>query len=50
MEKRGKLANAVHAVPDEIDYDVAARKLRATGMHIDVLSEKQSAYLSSWAL
>ncbi len=49
-EHKGTLPCNVLSVPDEIDYDVARRKLAATGMSIDVLTEKQKAYLTSWAL
>jgi adenosylhomocysteinase len=42
MEKR------VYDVPPEIDVEVARLKLEALGTEIDVLSEQQIRYLSSW--
>lgn len=44
----GSLAPAVHAVPHEIDTEVARLKLAALGMRIDRLTQEQRHYLSSW--
>ncbi|MGM9521099.1 MAG: adenosylhomocysteinase [Oscillospiraceae bacterium] len=49
-ENRGTLPCSVIDIPDEIDYDVAGRKLAACGMTIDTLTEEQKSYLASWAL
>lgn len=38
----------VHAVPAELDREVAAMKLAAMGMAIDTLTTEQQRYLSSW--
>ena len=38
----------VHAVPDEIDREIAEIKLAAEGIEHDTLSEDQHAYLASW--
>jgi adenosylhomocysteinase len=43
-----KLDNKVYDVPDEIDSEVARLKLKAMGIGIDVLTEEQQRYLSSW--
>jgi adenosylhomocysteinase len=43
-----KLDNRVHAVPDEIDREIARLKLDALGVTIDELTKKQIQYLSSW--
>src|SRR3954453_16489556 len=43
-----RLAVGVHAVPDAIDREVARLKLASLGVEIDVLSERQREYLSSW--
>ncbi len=40
----------VHSVPREIDEDIAALKLEATGVEIDELTDKQREYLSSWEM
>jgi adenosylhomocysteinase len=42
------LAHTVYAVPDEIDEAIAALKLEAMGVKIDVLTEEQRRYLASW--
>jgi adenosylhomocysteinase len=42
------LDSRVHAVPDEIDQEIARLKLEALGVTIDDLTKKQLEYLSSW--
>ena len=42
------LQKGVHFVPEEIDRDVARRKLAAWGVKLDTLSDEQEAYLNSW--
>ena len=49
-DNRGSLPATAIEIPDEIDNNVASRKLEACGMHIDTLSEKQKNYLESWEL
>ena len=48
MKNQGKLAVGVHALPKELDKEIAALKLRAMGIDIDTLTAEQSAYLNSW--
>ncbi len=48
VKNKDILPPKVMEVPDSIDYDVAGRKLRACGMSIDVLTEKQRKYIESW--
>ena len=43
-----KLEPRVYDVPVEIDAEVARLKLQAMGVKIDVLTEEQVRYLSSW--
>jgi adenosylhomocysteinase len=43
-----ELGPGVHAVPPELDRQVAALKLAALGVDIDTLTAEQQAYLSSW--
>lgn len=43
-----RLQKGVHFVPEEIDRDVARRKLAAWGVKLDTLSDEQEAYLNSW--
>ena len=38
----------VTKAPDEIDYTVAGMKLKAMGIEIDSLTDKQKAYMSNW--
>ena len=38
----------VTKAPDEIDYNVANMKLKAMGIEIDSLTDKQKAYMSNW--
>jgi adenosylhomocysteinase len=42
------LDNKVYRVPEEIDKEIAALKLAAMGVEIDVLSAEQTKYLNSW--
>ena len=48
QKHKGKLANGVHALPKEVDREIAALKLHAMGVAIDVLTAEQAKYLSSW--
>ncbi|HEY60891.1 MAG TPA: adenosylhomocysteinase [Anaerolineae bacterium] len=43
-----KLEKKVYGVPEEIDQEIAALKLKATGVEIDVLTKEQEKYLHSW--
>lgn len=48
--ERAGLAPGVHAVPEEIDAEVARLKLDAAGVRIDVLTPEQEDYLRSWRI
>lgn len=43
-----RLENKVYTVPDEIDQEIARLKLSAMKIDIDILTEEQGKYLSSW--
>jgi len=43
-----KLEKKVYVVPEEIDKEIAKLKLAAMGVKIDVLTQEQKKYLSSW--
>jgi len=43
-----KLEKKVYKLPDEIDRDIAIRKLEVMGVKIDKLTPEQQQYLSSW--
>ena len=45
VEHQGRMTPGVISVPEETDKAVAARKLEAMGIGIDVLSAEQRAYL-----
>jgi len=44
----GDLEPGVHAVPPEIDHEVARLELEALGVRIDALTDAQREYLHSW--
>lgn len=50
LENKGKLERQVYKVPEEIDADVARRKLESMGVGIEQLTPEQKEYLSSWRL
>ena len=44
------MENKVYPVPQEIDKEIARLKLKSMGIEIDVLTEEQEKYLSSWEM
>jgi adenosylhomocysteinase len=48
VKNKGKLAQGVHALPKELDREIAALKLKAMGIVMDVLTAEQEHYLASW--
>jgi adenosylhomocysteinase len=48
LKNKGKLAIGVHALPKDLDKEIAALKLKAMGVTIDVLTAEQETYLNSW--
>jgi adenosylhomocysteinase len=48
VKNKGKMEIKVHAVPEEIDKEVARLKLKAMGVGIDTLTAEQKKYLRSW--
>lgn len=49
-ENSGSLERKVYSVPEEIDNRVASLKLKAMGIEMDELTEKQKEYLHSWTI
>ena len=49
-EHKGQPLPMLNPVPDEIDREVAERKLRFLGVSIDHLTEDQQKYIDSWNL
>jgi adenosylhomocysteinase len=43
-----ELENKVYTIPEEIDREIARLKLKSMGIDIDVLTDEQQAYLTSW--
>ncbi len=43
-----ELKPTVYPIPKALDEEIARLKLEALGVHIDVLTPEQSAYLASW--
>jgi adenosylhomocysteinase len=50
VKSKGILKPGVYGVPEDIDANVAALKLKASGIEIDVLTDKQAEYLQSWKI
>ena len=48
LKSKGELGNAVHALPREVDVEIATLKLKAMGIEIDELTDEQARYLASW--
>lgn len=48
LRHHDQLANDVHTLPRTLDHEIARLKLTAMGISIDVLTDEQSHYLSSW--
>jgi adenosylhomocysteinase len=48
VQNADSLEPKVYVVPEEIDREIARLKLETTGVSIDVLTEEQARYLSSW--
>lgn len=49
VQQHRNLENRVYPVPEEIDREVAAKKLAAMGVAIDTLTPEQQKYLASWS-
>ncbi len=45
-----KLKNKVYSIPEKIDKNIAALKLKSMGIKIDKLTKEQKKYLSSWEM
>jgi adenosylhomocysteinase len=48
VHNKGKLAHGVHALPRELDKEIASLKLAAMGIKFDTLTPEQENYLNSW--
>jgi len=48
VQHASELKKTVYPVPEAIDKQIAALKLDAMGIKIDVLTQEQTRYLASW--
>ena len=48
LNNEKKLEKNVYPVPEEIDREVARRKLKTMGIEIDSLTDEQKEYMQSW--
>ena len=49
-KNKGKLEAKVHSIPEEIDQNIAALKLKGMGIEIDTLTDDQIEYMNSWTV
>lgn len=50
VKNQGKLTHAVHLLPASTDHEIAALKLKAMGVEIDVLTPAMTEYMNSWTV
>ena len=48
VKNKGKLEPGIHAIPTEVDQEIARLKLQAMGIKIDTLTPEQIEYINSW--
>ena len=48
LQEKGSLTTKVYNVPEEIDSEVARKKIASLGISIDELNEEQKRYMASW--
>lgn len=48
LQNADELENQVYTIPEVIDRDIARLKLDSMGIKIDILTEEQQKYLTSW--
>lgn len=50
VRKHREMKRQVYKVPEDIDKNIAALKLKSMGIQVDVLTAEQKKYLSSWEM
>ncbi len=50
VKNHKKLENRVYTLPDKVDQDIAAIKLKSMGIALDKLTAEQRIYLASWTM
>ncbi|MDM9383249.1 adenosylhomocysteinase [Chlorogloeopsis sp. ULAP01] len=48
IKNKGKLEPGIHAIPTEVDQEIARLKLQAMGIKVDSLTPEQIEYMNSW--
>ncbi|MBX2860268.1 MAG: adenosylhomocysteinase [Vampirovibrio sp.] len=48
VTNKGQLENKVYEIPEDVDQEIAALKLKAAGVAIDVLTPEMTEYMNSW--
>jgi len=48
VKNKGKLEPGIHSIPEELDREIAALKLKAMGIDLDTLTAEQIEYINSW--
>ncbi|MCG9884738.1 MAG: adenosylhomocysteinase [Cyanobacteria bacterium] len=48
VKNKGQLEPGLYSIPEELDRDIAALKLKAMGLNIDTLTPEQIEYINSW--
>jgi len=48
LQHADELENKVYTIPEAVDREIARLKLEAMGVRIDVLTQEQQRYLTSW--
>ena len=50
VKNKGKLENRLHVLPKELDYEIAALKLKSMGINIDTMTAGMIEYMNSWTI
>jgi adenosylhomocysteinase len=50
VKNKGNLEPRVHSIPEEVDQNIAALKLKGMGIEIDTLTADQIEYINSWTV
>ncbi|MDB9313736.1 adenosylhomocysteinase [Spirulina sp. CS-785/01] len=50
VKNKGSLQPGLHSIPEEVDKEIAALKLKAMGIAIDTLTPDQIEYINSWTV
>jgi adenosylhomocysteinase len=48
LKQHARLKPQVYVVPEELDREIAALKLKSMGVEVDRLSAEQKRYAASW--